>query len=139
MCLSLTACDKACSGCTGAGPDKCQACASGYQDTEGTCTGTMYMINCLKGFTSLCCTSIQEELLSWTRMESRNQLLNIYKYQGSTALEQKNYTAMFWCNLQALCFFSLPSVFVFYHGWGSAPPPHAHTPTPKVISKSSSL
>ncbi|XP_038595018.1 cysteine-rich with EGF-like domain protein 2 [Micropterus salmoides] len=36
--FSCKACDKACSGCTGAGPDKCQACASGYQDTEGTCT-----------------------------------------------------------------------------------------------------
>lgn len=39
--ISLTACDKVCSGCTGAGPDKCQACASGYEDTEGTCTGMM--------------------------------------------------------------------------------------------------
>uniref|UniRef100_A0A3Q3QG19 protein disulfide-isomerase n=1 Tax=Monopterus albus TaxID=43700 RepID=A0A3Q3QG19_MONAL len=35
---SCNACDKVCSGCTGAGPDKCQACASGYQDTEDTCT-----------------------------------------------------------------------------------------------------
>lgn len=35
---SCKACDKVCSGCTGAGPDKCQACASGYQDTEGSCT-----------------------------------------------------------------------------------------------------
>ncbi|XP_034019397.1 cysteine-rich with EGF-like domain protein 2 isoform X2 [Thalassophryne amazonica] len=32
------ACDVACSGCTGGRPDQCQACASGYQDTEGTCT-----------------------------------------------------------------------------------------------------
>lgn len=35
---SCKACDKVCSGCTAAGPDKCQSCASGYQDTEGTCT-----------------------------------------------------------------------------------------------------
>nr|XP_040031112.1 cysteine-rich with EGF-like domain protein 2 isoform X2 [Gasterosteus aculeatus aculeatus] len=35
---SCTACDKVCSGCTGAGPDKCRACATGHQDTEGTCT-----------------------------------------------------------------------------------------------------
>lgn len=41
VCLSFAACDKVCSGCTGAGPDKCQACASGYEDTEGTCTGMM--------------------------------------------------------------------------------------------------
>lgn len=44
MCLSFTACSKVCAGCTGAGPDNCQACASGYQDTEGTCTGTMSYI-----------------------------------------------------------------------------------------------
>ncbi|XP_062339158.1 cysteine-rich with EGF-like domain protein 2 [Osmerus eperlanus] len=35
---SCRACDQVCSGCTGEGPDKCKACASGYQDTEGTCT-----------------------------------------------------------------------------------------------------
>ncbi|KAM9327886.1 cysteine-rich with EGF-like domain protein 2 isoform 2-T2 [Pholidichthys leucotaenia] len=35
---SCNACDSVCSGCTDSGPDKCQACASGYQDLEGTCT-----------------------------------------------------------------------------------------------------
>uniref|UniRef100_A0A3Q2QDR9 Cysteine-rich with EGF-like domains 2 n=1 Tax=Fundulus heteroclitus TaxID=8078 RepID=A0A3Q2QDR9_FUNHE len=35
---SCIACDDACSGCTGAGSDQCQACAEGYQDVEGTCT-----------------------------------------------------------------------------------------------------
>uniref|UniRef100_A0A3Q0RR00 Cysteine-rich with EGF-like domains 2 n=1 Tax=Amphilophus citrinellus TaxID=61819 RepID=A0A3Q0RR00_AMPCI len=35
---SCKACDKVCSGCTGAGPDKCQTCGSGYQDRDGTCT-----------------------------------------------------------------------------------------------------
>lgn len=35
---SCKACDKVCTGCTGAGPDQCQACASGYQGTDGTCT-----------------------------------------------------------------------------------------------------
>lgn len=38
------ACDKVCSSCAGSGPDKCKACASGYQDTEGTCTGTAEVI-----------------------------------------------------------------------------------------------
>nr|XP_046153631.1 cysteine-rich with EGF-like domain protein 2 isoform X1 [Oncorhynchus gorbuscha] len=36
--FSCKGCDKVCSGCTEAGPDKCQSCAPGYQDTEGTCT-----------------------------------------------------------------------------------------------------
>ncbi|XP_052316020.1 cysteine-rich with EGF-like domain protein 2 isoform X2 [Oncorhynchus keta] len=36
--FSCKGCDEVCSGCTGAGPDKCQSCAPGYQDTEGTCT-----------------------------------------------------------------------------------------------------
>lgn len=36
--FSCKACDRACSGCSGAGPDGCHACASGYQDVEGTCT-----------------------------------------------------------------------------------------------------
>ncbi|KAM4615065.1 cysteine-rich with EGF-like domain protein 2 [Polymixia lowei] len=35
---SCKACDKVCVGCTGAGPATCRACASGYQDVEGTCT-----------------------------------------------------------------------------------------------------
>lgn len=35
---SCKACDSACSGCTGAGPDQCKTCSSGYQFTEGTCT-----------------------------------------------------------------------------------------------------
>ncbi|XP_071242644.1 cysteine-rich with EGF-like domain protein 2 isoform X2 [Salvelinus alpinus] len=35
--FSCKGCDKVCSGCTEAGPDKCQSCAPGYQDTEGTC------------------------------------------------------------------------------------------------------
>lgn len=38
--FSLTACGEACSGCTGPGADQCQSCAGGYQDSEGTCTGT---------------------------------------------------------------------------------------------------
>ncbi|XP_017280293.1 cysteine-rich with EGF-like domain protein 2 [Kryptolebias marmoratus] len=37
---SCKACDRACAGCSGPGSDKCQACASGYQDVEGTCTDT---------------------------------------------------------------------------------------------------
>ncbi|KAJ8006864.1 hypothetical protein DPEC_G00111640 [Dallia pectoralis] len=36
--FSCKACDKVCSSCTDAGPEKCQSCATGYQDTEGTCT-----------------------------------------------------------------------------------------------------
>uniref|UniRef100_A0A8C5HZU2 EGF-like domain-containing protein n=1 Tax=Gouania willdenowi TaxID=441366 RepID=A0A8C5HZU2_GOUWI len=36
--FSCKDCDKVCSDCTGPGPDQCQACAAGYQDTEGTCT-----------------------------------------------------------------------------------------------------
>ncbi|XP_068163310.1 cysteine-rich with EGF-like domain protein 2 [Antennarius striatus] len=35
---SCNACDKACSSCTASGPDGCQVCAGGYEDTEGTCT-----------------------------------------------------------------------------------------------------
>ncbi|XP_056280858.1 cysteine-rich with EGF-like domain protein 2 [Pseudoliparis swirei] len=35
---SCAACDSVCSGCTGAGADKCRACAGGYEDAEGTCT-----------------------------------------------------------------------------------------------------
>ncbi|XP_019738575.1 cysteine-rich with EGF-like domain protein 2 [Hippocampus comes] len=35
---SCKGCDQACTGCTGAGADKCKACAGGYQDTEGTCS-----------------------------------------------------------------------------------------------------
>lgn len=34
-----SACDKECSGCTGAGPDNCKACSTGFEETEGTCTG----------------------------------------------------------------------------------------------------
>lgn len=39
--FSSLACDSVCSGCTGAGPDQCKTCSSGYQFTEGTCTGMM--------------------------------------------------------------------------------------------------
>ncbi|XP_032444719.1 cysteine-rich with EGF-like domain protein 2 [Xiphophorus hellerii] len=35
---SCNGCDEACTGCTGGGPDECQACAEGYKDVEGTCT-----------------------------------------------------------------------------------------------------
>uniref|UniRef100_A0A3P8W072 Cysteine-rich with EGF-like domains 2 n=1 Tax=Cynoglossus semilaevis TaxID=244447 RepID=A0A3P8W072_CYNSE len=35
---SCKTCDRVCSGCTGAGADKCKACASGYQEAEGSCT-----------------------------------------------------------------------------------------------------
>ncbi|XP_036376212.1 cysteine-rich with EGF-like domain protein 2 [Megalops cyprinoides] len=31
------ACDRVCSGCTGAGPDRCLTCADGYRDEDGTC------------------------------------------------------------------------------------------------------
>uniref|UniRef100_A0A3P9JYE5 Cysteine-rich with EGF-like domains 2 n=1 Tax=Oryzias latipes TaxID=8090 RepID=A0A3P9JYE5_ORYLA len=34
---SCKACDEACSGCSGAGSDKCQACANGYRHVEGSC------------------------------------------------------------------------------------------------------
>lgn len=44
--FSLTACEIACSGCTGPGADQCQSCAGGYQDSEGTCTGTADNISC---------------------------------------------------------------------------------------------
>ncbi|KAG9345893.1 hypothetical protein JZ751_009049 [Albula glossodonta] len=37
-CDWLSACDKVCTGCTGAGPNHCLACADGYRDEEGTCT-----------------------------------------------------------------------------------------------------
>lgn len=30
-------CDIACDGCTGPGPDACEACAAGYRDVAGTC------------------------------------------------------------------------------------------------------
>ncbi|KAM9846031.1 cysteine-rich with EGF-like domain protein 2 isoform 2-T2 [Aulostomus maculatus] len=36
--FSCKACDKVCSGCSGAGADKCHTCAGGYQLTEGSCT-----------------------------------------------------------------------------------------------------
>ncbi|XP_053719170.1 cysteine-rich with EGF-like domain protein 2 [Synchiropus splendidus] len=36
--FSCKACDKVCSSCIGPGPDKCQNCAAGYQNTDGTCT-----------------------------------------------------------------------------------------------------
>lgn len=39
--IPSTACDSVCSGCMGAGPDQCKACGSGYQFSEGTCTGMM--------------------------------------------------------------------------------------------------
>ncbi|KAG5845950.1 hypothetical protein ANANG_G00144600 [Anguilla anguilla] len=35
---SCQACDKACSGCRGAGPSGCLACSDGYGEEEGTCT-----------------------------------------------------------------------------------------------------
>lgn len=35
---SCKSCDEVCTACTGEGPDKCQDCASGYEDVEGTCT-----------------------------------------------------------------------------------------------------
>uniref|UniRef100_H3CMS9 Cysteine-rich with EGF-like domains 2 n=1 Tax=Tetraodon nigroviridis TaxID=99883 RepID=H3CMS9_TETNG len=34
---SCRACDNVCSGCTGAGADRCQSCAGGYHRSEGTC------------------------------------------------------------------------------------------------------
>lgn len=39
--IPSTACDSVCSGCMGAGPEQCKACGSGYQFSEGTCTGMM--------------------------------------------------------------------------------------------------
>lgn len=35
-----TVCDSRCIGCKGPGPGNCLACAEGYKDDEGTCTGT---------------------------------------------------------------------------------------------------
>ncbi|XP_024139093.1 cysteine-rich with EGF-like domain protein 2 [Oryzias melastigma] len=35
---SCKTCDKACSGCSGAGSDKCRSCSDGYRDVEGSCT-----------------------------------------------------------------------------------------------------
>lgn len=32
-------CDRACSGCTGDGPDLCEKCAQGYELREGQCKG----------------------------------------------------------------------------------------------------
>ncbi|KAL2102265.1 hypothetical protein ACEWY4_001433 [Coilia grayii] len=36
--FSCKACDKACSGCKGHGPDQCTACAEGYTEDGGECT-----------------------------------------------------------------------------------------------------
>ncbi|KAK0137160.1 Cysteine-rich with EGF-like domain protein 2 [Merluccius polli] len=36
--FSCKGCDRVCSGCTGAGPDACRSCSTGYHDVEGTCT-----------------------------------------------------------------------------------------------------
>lgn len=38
---NITACDQACDGCHGDGPDMCTKCATGYVLHDNICTGKM--------------------------------------------------------------------------------------------------